>query len=328
MLQRRLQCDSMIATRKLRRARVLIVGCGDVGLRAVPPSSPRAAAPRVIALSSHPERAAELRAAGTTPSSAIWTTVRASDGWPGLSSTVLHLAPPQKEGDDDRRTQRIDRGTFRAPSAASRAASTSPMSPVIEPGAHGFARASEPHRRTRKRPSKLRILYPTYPMRLSRRPAAGRPSGSSMRARRAFTAIAAARSSTRHVRSVPKCAREAARLGGNAIAPCATCAACWRVDCADSRDLRRQPPAAGTARRERPALVAAEDVYTNHIHADDLAAILVLAIRRAQPQRAIHASDDSDLRMGDYFDLRCGCVGFAARAARSRGKKRRRNSSR
>ena len=59
-----------------------------------------------------------------------------------------------------------------------------------------------------------------------------------------------------------------------------------------------------------PALAPAEDVYTNHIHADDLAAILVLAIRRARPQRVVHASDDSDLRMGDYFDLVADAFGL------------------
>jgi nucleoside-diphosphate-sugar epimerase len=59
-----------------------------------------------------------------------------------------------------------------------------------------------------------------------------------------------------------------------------------------------------------PALAPADDVYTNHIHADDLAAILVLAIRRARPQRVVHASDDSDLRMGDYFDLVADAFGL------------------
>ena len=53
----------MIATRNLRRARVLIVGCGDVGMRALPLLHARAAAPRVVALTHHPERAGELRAA-------------------------------------------------------------------------------------------------------------------------------------------------------------------------------------------------------------------------------------------------------------------------
>ncbi len=59
-----------------------------------------------------------------------------------------------------------------------------------------------------------------------------------------------------------------------------------------------------------PALAPADDVYTNHIHADDLAAILVLAIRRARPQRVVHASDDSNLRMGDYFDLVADAFGL------------------
>ncbi|MGL4808699.1 MAG: SDR family NAD(P)-dependent oxidoreductase, partial [Giesbergeria sp.] len=56
-------------------------------------------------------------------------------------------------------------------------------------------------------------------------------------------------------------------------------------------------------RRGTPVLVPADDVYTNHIHADDLARACVAALWRGAPQRVYHASDDSDLRMGDYFDL-------------------------
>jgi nucleoside-diphosphate-sugar epimerase len=52
-----------------------------------------------------------------------------------------------------------------------------------------------------------------------------------------------------------------------------------------------------------PALCPADDVYTSHIHADDLAAILCRALWRGMPQRVIHASDDTRLKMGDYFDL-------------------------
>jgi nucleoside-diphosphate-sugar epimerase len=51
-----------------------------------------------------------------------------------------------------------------------------------------------------------------------------------------------------------------------------------------------------------PALIESDDVYTNHIHADDLAAILLRALARGRPQRVINASDDTDLRMADYFD--------------------------
>ncbi len=51
-----------------------------------------------------------------------------------------------------------------------------------------------------------------------------------------------------------------------------------------------------------PALQATDDVFTNHIHADDLAAACVAAIRRGKANRAYNVVDDSDLRMGDYFD--------------------------
>ena len=82
--------------------------------------------------------------------------------------------------------------------------------------------------------------------------------------------------------------------------PCAAAGACPSCGFRAFTPRNRLP----LARIERgtPALVADEDVFTNHIHADDLAAILVRAILRAKPQRAIHASDDTDLLMGDYFD--------------------------
>ena len=56
-------------------------------------------------------------------------------------------------------------------------------------------------------------------------------------------------------------------------------------------------------RRGTPALQTADDVYTNHIHADDLARACLRALTVGLPQRAVNVCDDSDLRMGDYFDL-------------------------
>ena len=50
--------------RRFRQQRVLIVGCGDVGLRAARVLSPHV---RVLALTSTPERCAVLRAAGIQP---------------------------------------------------------------------------------------------------------------------------------------------------------------------------------------------------------------------------------------------------------------------
>lgn len=55
-------------------------------------------------------------------------------------------------------------------------------------------------------------------------------------------------------------------------------------------------------RKGSPVLTQADDVYTNHIHADDLARACVAALWRGRPGRAVHACDDTDMRMGDYFD--------------------------
>ncbi|MCM0045470.1 MAG: NAD(P)H-binding protein [Burkholderiaceae bacterium] len=55
-------------------------------------------------------------------------------------------------------------------------------------------------------------------------------------------------------------------------------------------------------RQGTPALLPEEDVYTNHIHADDLAAIVARAVFHGAPQRVYHTVDDSDMKMGDYFD--------------------------
>lgn len=52
-----------------------------------------------------------------------------------------------------------------------------------------------------------------------------------------------------------------------------------------------------------PALETEQDSYTNHIHADDLARTVVAALSRGRGGRAYNASDDSWMKMGDYFDL-------------------------
>lgn len=63
-------------------------------------------------------------------------------------------------------------------------------------------------------------------------------------------------------------------------------------------------------RANSPAMLATEDGYTNHIHADDLAHIVVATLRRGKPGRVYHASDDSDLKMGDYFDAVADAYGL------------------
>ncbi|MHA0110696.1 hypothetical protein ACXYUI_26540, partial [Klebsiella pneumoniae] len=60
-----------------------------------------------------------------------------------------------------------------------------------------------------------------------------------------------------------------------------------------------------------PALVAQEDVHTNHIHADDLARICLAAMRLGAPNRVYHGVDDTDLKMGDYFDAVADAAGLS-----------------
>ena len=51
-----------------------------------------------------------------------------------------------------------------------------------------------------------------------------------------------------------------------------------------------------------PALVADEDVYTNHIHAGDLAHAAVAALFLGRANRAYNVCDDSEMKMGAWFD--------------------------
>ncbi len=68
------------------------------------------------------------------------------------------------------------------------------------------------------------------------------------------------------------------------------------------------PDREGGTPRERllkgtPVLRPEDDVFTNHIHSDDLARACQLALWKGRPQRIYNVSDDTQLKMGDYFDL-------------------------
>ena len=87
------------------------------------------------------------------------------------------------------------------------------------------------------------------------------------------------------------------------------CLRAWAKRSASRLSILRVP---GIYARERlpierlqngtPALCAEDDVFTNHIHADDLARIIELALARGRANRVYHAVDDSAMKMGDYFD--------------------------
>lgn len=59
-----------------------------------------------------------------------------------------------------------------------------------------------------------------------------------------------------------------------------------------------------------PAILSAEDSYSNHIHADDLARICVAALQRGSACRTYHATADDEMKMGDYFDVVADACGL------------------
>jgi len=59
-----------------------------------------------------------------------------------------------------------------------------------------------------------------------------------------------------------------------------------------------------------PALADKDDVYTNHIHADDLAAIALSALGENAPPGIYNASDDTQMKMGEWFEFVASRLGL------------------
>jgi nucleoside-diphosphate-sugar epimerase len=55
-------------------------------------------------------------------------------------------------------------------------------------------------------------------------------------------------------------------------------------------------------RQGTPVLHADDDVYTNHIHADDLARATVAAVFHGRANRVYNVTDDAEMKMGSWFD--------------------------
>jgi len=86
------------------RPRLLIIGCGDVGMRLLPMVRDRF---RVFAVTSQAARREELRAAGAVPVIADLDQPATLIRLGRLAHHIVHLAPPQSEGLTDRRTRNL-----------------------------------------------------------------------------------------------------------------------------------------------------------------------------------------------------------------------------
>ncbi len=232
---------------------LLIVGCGDIGLRAARLLRGRW---RVLALTSSPSRLATLRAAGAVPLQGDLDNAQTLARLAGLADAVLHLAPPAPSGEHDRRTAHLVHALARSPRLRCLVyGSTS--------GVYGDAAGAWV--------DETRALCPATD-----------------RARRRVDAEARL--------------RRFGRQSGVRVT-------LLRIPGIYALDRSGGDPRE-RLRRGAPLLAAEDDVFTNHIHADDLARACVLALHRGLPQRAINASDDSELRMGEYFDLAADLYGL------------------
>ena len=83
---------------------ILIIGCGDIGLRVAKQLS---RSHRVFALTSSPSRLQELREVGATPIMGNLDKPETLWRLSGLAQTVIHLAPPQNQGNRDCRTRNL-----------------------------------------------------------------------------------------------------------------------------------------------------------------------------------------------------------------------------
>ncbi|SMF98154.1 Nucleoside-diphosphate-sugar epimerases [Burkholderia singularis] len=282
---------TMIATRILRRSRVLIVGCGDVGMRCVAQLRARRVNLRIVALTSQPARRAELRAAGAVPLVGNLDEPATLARLSRLANTVLHLAPPQATGDADRRTQALI-AALASPRRVPRR-----LAGAQAGRAYGKWRAKQAAVTAIRQPFRPRFrrshIVPDVPS----RPVVVYASTSGVYGDCGGAWV----DETRPVRPANPRARRrvsAERQLRRATARGALSARIIRIPgiyAANRLPLARLDK--GT-----PALVDADDVYTNHIHADDLASILLRAAVRGKPARAVHACDDTEMKMAEYFE--------------------------
>lgn len=232
---------------------MLLVGCGDVGLRAAARLRGRV---NLLALTTDAARAPALRALGITPLLGDLDQAVTLRRLAGLAQGVIHLAPPPGEGWRDPRTLALARALrLRSPPRALVYGSTS--------GVYGDCQGDVA--------TEIRATAPDTP-----------------RARRRIDA------------------EQSIRFLGRATGICTSILRIPGIYAADR--------VGGTPRarllKGTPVLQASDDVYTNHIHADDLARACVAALWRAKPQRVYNVNDDTCLKMGDYFDLAADLYGL------------------
>lgn len=210
----------------------------------------------LTAVTSSPDRLAELRALGIRPLLANLDDPASLRRLAGLATRVLHLAPPPGEGWTDPRTRSLV-------TALRRRSQPDALVYGSTSGVYGDCRGA--------------VVTEARPARADTPRARRRVDAE--RAVRFLGRTAGSRVSILRIPGIYGVDRE----GGTPR----------------SRLLK------GT-----PVLLPADDVHTNHIQADDLARGCIAALWRGRAQRTYNINDDSQLKMGDYFDLAADLYGL------------------
>jgi nucleoside-diphosphate-sugar epimerase len=252
---------------RFRRPRVLVVGCGDVGTRALGALTVGA---RVWVLTSSAQRVVALRQRGVTPLIGNLDQPATLARLAGIAQRVLHLAPPPSDNatQDSRTRALVHALRRRTPANVWVYGSTS--------GVYGDCGGEWVDETRAVRPGTARALRRVDAETVLRQ--MGRVGGS--------IGLGPGAGAAGH------CRVNVLRIPG-----------IYAPDRVDGMPLAR-------LRAATPVLAASDDVFTNHIHADDLARACVAALWRGRAQRAYNVNDDSDLRMGDYFDVAADLFGL------------------
>ena len=307
--------------RRFRRQRLLIIGCGDIGQRVVQQLHHGW---QVMGVARSDETLQKIRTAGALA-------MRADDAhrlahW---ATHILHAAPPASR--DGEVTDRLTRGWLQALARArgQRARTTSRPGRAHRLGARSTAAllavpapAAQARNQTQP-PSAPRLVY------LSTTGVYGDRGGAftretdtlqplTDRARRRVDAERQVRFGIHHPDGSNAGSRRAAHPHADSARPDSAHRDGAHVSGPRHRRLQQPPlpalvlrvPGIYAAdrlpverlRQQVPALVPADDVITNHIHADDLARIARTALLRGPRQRVINAVDDSQMTLGDYLD--------------------------
>ena len=307
--------------RRFRRQRLLIIGCGDIGQRVVQQLHHGW---QVMGVARSDETLQKIRTAGALA-------MRADDAhrlarW---ATHILHAAPPASR--DGEVTDRLTRGWLQALARArgQRARMTSRPGRTHRLGARSAAAllavpapAAQARSQSQHAPAPRLVYLSTTGVYGDRGGAFTRETDTLQpltdRARRRVDAERQVRFGIHRPDGSNAGSRRAAHPHADSARPDSAHQDSAHVSGARHRRLQQPPlpalvlrvPGIYAAdrlpverlRQQVPALVPADDVITNHIHADDLARIARTALLRGPRQRVINAVDDSQMTLGDYLD--------------------------